>query len=1224
MLNLDGGKMMMRRKIALAAFIIACMYAFGEDKLDRESFNGRGEVFRENFQTDLQSENTDNVQAATDEVEIDLESDTIKSEEGVNLRYGNLKMKAYELQRDQENNMVTANGDVIIGFQEGAAEGKIETRDAEVSLDGDYARFYDSKAYLKVGHVTGAEAPNDKIYFGGEVAEYREGNLRLKNAWFTTDPEVVQSEDVNDAGYHLGTKEIFIEPDKKVVFRSTDLYIGEKDVLPFTVPWYAVNIRPGSEVPLFPMWGSDDDYGWYTSWGFLYGNRDSRYKGGFAPKFADTMGLLIGRWENWYDTDSYGSGQLNFNDLLLYKKDSDDENRWDIEHTHSYSSNNGSFQWDYRNATGNMVKELESIRDDNENDGKYDPSNPNYIGDRPDGGSSINFFSLDTEFKELGEKKDTSFYGRVKLLDDKESYHEIVDDRLGDMDYDEQLDHDLFSEFGVTKDNDDYKVSGYYKYLDDMDPGSTEDDLQSKAENFGFEITDKNKKLTLKYDEKTGDEYRPLRSWERDPNLDDILNLTGVYDRNIEYVPWTVSKYSKDDSQNLNVGLGEYSLLNTGFDYKVGYSLDTEEKELDLIEDPFRESTVDSKNKRDAQYNRFEDVVYQDKKEDRVSLEFFTDEFRLGFAAGRTEEEFWDREGIYNYTNFEDGDAYNKYVNESDYYEGEIEKSQLSLGFIGEFGAKFNLRHDKYDRGYNPSSESYTAGGDETLRKQLTLTLESDLYDNTDYYWRKADLQLDNKFTYFYQDYHYKEGDEDLGNNIQEARDIRLKNKDKIFQYKDTLTMGLGNTETSYTVDYSNIYDASDESRKKRNLVKNSLDFKIDDKKAVALHYDFDEHYTDENQSDENFNDLTNHQYGLDYYLGDHRLYYKKEKIDYDLWDMENTDDSTERISEDIYGYELKNGLDRWQFEFVRGKDDRYNDTQNLQEIDVDNQIYSLSYLNGGEVEHFYKTTYENYDHKEDANNIYSSDVVSFRYEYRDKRFTDEDLEKYGTKEFGKKGDELTQAEIDRIREILEERETNSLNFNLSKIRDEKMDLGEYKRKLSLYLMFQRNSEKYSETGNYWDSMEEMQARVYYSYNRIGLGYEFDQDAGYDSSSNWKETERDHELSFNAKFGKPSEGWRIKTFVRVNENLSGDTSNRETLDAIGLELGKEKGYYEWSIATTREYVSTIDDYEWEVAVQFTLLTFPNMPIFGLGAENDGEQTSPQTYLLDGVKVEDIE
>lgn len=1219
---------MMRKKIALAAFILACICAFGESKAEENFFNSTEGFLQNTIDTNSQTDNNQGAKAATDEVEIDLGSETIKSEDGVNLKYGNIKMKAYELQRDKEKNTVTAKGDVIIEFQEGGAAGKIETRDAEVSLDGDRANFYDSRGYLKVGNMTGAEAPNDKIYFGGETAEYTGGNLKLSNAWFTTDPQVIQSEDVNDAGYHLGTKEIFIEPDKKVVFRDTDLYIGDKDVLPFTMPWYAVNIRSGSEVPLFPMWGSDDDYGWYTSWGMLYGDRDSKYKGGFAPKFADSMGILVGRWENEYETENYGTAKLNVTDALVYKKDSDEEDRWDAEYTHEYKGDKGHLNFSYRNVTENMVDELEEIRDDNEDDGYYDSTSSNYTGERPDGGDSMSFTSLDTKFDKLGENEDISLYGRVKLVEDKDSYKEIVGDRLDDLDYDEEMDSDLFSEVGLTKDNDDYKMNAYYEYLDDLDAGSTKYDLQSKAENFGFEFEDKNRKLTLKYDEKTGDEYRELRSWERDPNLDDIINLSEIYEDDVEYVPWTVSKYTQNDSQNLELGLGKYSLFNTGLDYKINYTLDTVEKELDVTEDPYRSSTIstqiDGNNSRDTQYNRFEDVVYEDTKEDKLSLDFSTENMGLTLATGRTEEEFWDREGIYDYDEYIEGDAYNKYVNESDYYEVVAEKSHLNLGLIGDFGAKFGVRHDEYDAGYNPDTQTYTNGGDETLRKQLTLTLATDLYDNTDYYWRKADVELGNEFTYFYQDYDYEEGDSGLGDNDDEAADIRLKNKDRILQYKDTLTMGLGNTETSYTIDYKDVYDASDESRKKRDIIKNSLDFKIDEKKAVSVYYNSDDHFTDENESGDNFNDLTNREYGVDYYLGNHNLYYKKEKIDYDIWDMEDTDDSRERISEDIYGYKLRNGLDEWQFEFIRGKDDRYNEIEDTQDIDVDNQIYSLSYLNGGEVEHYYKGTYEDYVHNEDENDIYSSDVVSFRYEYRDKRFTEEDLKKYGAKETGKEKDELSQEDIDRIREILEEGEDRSLDFNLSSIRDEKMDIGEYKRKFSLYLMFQRNSNRYDETGDYWDSLEEIDASIYYSYNRIGFGYEFDQEAGYDSSDNWTETDRDHELSLNMKVGKPSEGWRLKTFVRINEDLSGDDSNRETLDGIGVEIGKEKGYYEWALAMTREYVSTSDEYEWEVAVQFTLLTFPDMPIFGLGAENDGEETSPQTYLLDGVNVDDVE
>ncbi|MDQ9831368.1 hypothetical protein RFX70_21545, partial [Acinetobacter baumannii] len=86
-----------------------------------------------------------------------------------------------------------------------------------------------------------------------------------------------------------------VEPDKQLTLKGSDFYMGSSDIFPFSLPWYRLNIREGSKVPLFPEWGTKDYYGWQTSWGVLYGDKDSKFRGGFAPKFADQMGLLIGR-----------------------------------------------------------------------------------------------------------------------------------------------------------------------------------------------------------------------------------------------------------------------------------------------------------------------------------------------------------------------------------------------------------------------------------------------------------------------------------------------------------------------------------------------------------------------------------------------------------------------------------------------------------------------------------------------------------------------------------------------------------------------------------------------------------------------------------------------------------------------------------------------------------------------------------------------------------------
>lgn len=76
--------------------------------------------------------------------------------------------------------------------------------------------------------------------------------------------------------------------------------------------------------------------------------------------------------------------------------------------------------------------------------------------------------------------------------------------------------------------------------------------------------------------------------------------------------------------------------------------------------------------------------------------------------------------------------------------------------------------------------------------------------------------------------------------------------------------------------------------------------------------------------------------------------------------------------------------------------------------LDINNRIYSTTYTRGEEIEHSYKISYEDYDedyryHDEtDYNNNYTTDVISFKYTFKDKRVSDSDLRRYATKEFNK------------------------------------------------------------------------------------------------------------------------------------------------------------------------------------------------------------------------------
>ncbi len=231
----------MRRKIYLtAAYIIISLNILGMSSVPTGNINNT----------------SDRILGGADEIEVDLLNDTVTSQSGVNVKYGDLKLKVFDMQRDKEKNRAYLKGNIITQVDQPTGILKLESTNGDVSLDGDQGVFYNNFGYLEIGKVTGGEAPNDKIYFGGKVFEYANGNLYINNGWLTTDYNVVETADPNQAGYHLLSKEIIVEPDKQLTLKGSDLYLGDNDIFPFSIPWYRVNIRQDSEVPLFPEWGN--------------------------------------------------------------------------------------------------------------------------------------------------------------------------------------------------------------------------------------------------------------------------------------------------------------------------------------------------------------------------------------------------------------------------------------------------------------------------------------------------------------------------------------------------------------------------------------------------------------------------------------------------------------------------------------------------------------------------------------------------------------------------------------------------------------------------------------------------------------------------------------------------------------------------------------------------------------------------------------------------------
>lgn len=1176
----------------------------------------------------MKSLGTESANPSENEVELDLNTGQIQSTQGLDINYGDATLKVFDATRDEKQEKFFINKDFILETDRYSGNFRIEAKNAELSTNSKDGIFGESFSWFEVGDVTGAEKPNDKIYFGGKKTIYKNDIIDVQDAWLTTDPKVNKNRDRKNLGYYLTLDSILIEPDKQITLKGADLYIQDFDVIPYKFPWYRFNIRQGSKVPLFPEWGTDEDYGWNIAWGTLYESKDNKFRGGFAPKFGDTMGVLVGRWENWYKFDNIGESKLNVTDFLAWKKDDDNikdeagredesfNDRWDVEYTHDYEGEKGYFNFGFQSLTYNMNEALEDVIEDYDAEGKFNylDENGNLVerplGELPDMGGHSNFYTLDTSLKELGKNKDISLEAKVKLTSDKDIYKYIVSDEIDGMDFMAQVDNDLFSNVKLTQDNDKYTFTSYYNYLYDLDKGSSTKDDRSRGEDFGFGFTDKERKISLYFDEINGDKYRKLNSWERNPDLGELTEeiIPGL---NVRYTPWTIAEYDEYNSQNYGASFGEYDFIGET-EVKLSFDHKYSEQKLSTQKDPFREK-VFGKN-RVSEYNRFENILYEEIEENKISSTVYSGIFDTTFFGGTYKENIETREGSFN-------EKSQIFLNESDFYGIGLAKNGISLGKLGSIDINGNIRRDEFTKG---EQNLVKTTDDDTLTRyegNVTHRLE----------FGKENI---NKLTISGIDYSYD------GEDSQEYG--RVINKDNSLKVADEFKIKTGKFETSYKGEIEKKEKTINDEKSLESL-KNSLDFSYNNKKLASFYYNESDRYSFENpysfnENNETYKDLANKDFGVTFYAGNHEFYYKNQSIDNMLnKNLSFNFDLDEEIREDIYGYSYSFDKDKKiTLQYTEGIDKTWLDTREV--LDIKNRLYTVAYEQGTEVQHLISTTYGDYqgnfvanaynNNSTTMNTDYNSDVISLTYSFKDKRMSEDELKYYAGKEFGKNPGEVTPADVSRVREIFERNEERTTAFNLGKSIDNRINyFGDYKRSLNLSLSLERDKSQ-DAPSDYWDALKEFKASAFYSQKRIGLGYIYSEEADFYGGMR-NVTEKEHEFSFHGKIGKPSEGWRTKMYIQFYDDVKGERAEGVDafIDEAGIEIGKEMGYYEWSVAYVRDYNLGTRDYEWKTALQFTLLTFPDNRIFSIGAKDDRGKDGKLKVdgsIFSGIKVEDIE
>lgn len=1138
---------------------------------------------------------SDNVVANSDEVVIDLNDNTMVSESGVEITNKSMRGLFYKLARNPATGEITFTNNALMNINQSTGNIKIETESGKFSPKNEKGEFYNNFAYINVGKITGAEPPNDKIYFGSPYIKYEDEKIYVENGWVTTDFKIVNFPDApQKAAYHILSSEILVEPDKQLTLKKSDFFIGTKDIIPFKFPWFRANIRKGSKVPLFITFQSLDDYGTSTSMGFLYGNRKDKFRGGFAPKFADKMGILVGRWENWYRFDHIGETRLNIDDWLVYAKEksapknkndlSDYEKknkRYKAELTHDYQGENGSFHFISQNSTRNMVGNLSDVMDKFDNNNIYSS-----LGlDRFKFDKNIGFYNLNANLFNLGNDKDLSFTGKMNLVSDKKAYGLLVYDKIDNISYNSTVDHDLYTNLLLIKNNNKYKFTTKYDYLYDMDPGSTRNDLMSRNERIGADLLLKKNGAFISYDKRRGDDYRNFSFWEEDINTSaKKRNVLGI---DFSYTPTTIAKYEFNNFENIKASLGNHKIGSYVFTPSISYNF--LDRKLDNTRDTYR-TTILGTN-RLAEFNRFENILYENTLERKIDFDLYNNNEIYRVTFGKKNSEIFSREGIFDGT-------YKKYKNKSKFYEVELGKKNIDLGNFAKFGINGRFRQDKF---YDSQDKT----------NFINLKLNNDLF-----LYKSKNLDITNKIKIEIQKYKFS------GNKNNEEN--RLFAKNNYIKIDNNLVFDGKSTTTNYDIGYKKDKDPYCEKNKKNEQLKMALGIKFDENTNLNLKYVDDKRFTSKTSTGENINDLSKKEYSINFETQKYDLGFSNTNIDFLGNNFSTIMDFKENINEHKIKIAYKFDNSKVSLFYAEGSD-RLKTLDNRY-LNRKNRMYSILYNIYGDVEQDFSATYKTYRYGNNRmeDDIRNTDVYGFSYAYRDKRFEQEELIKYATLEYEKPKNEITNNDIEQIKTILDRKNNFYKQFELTRIKDETFRIGNYKKTLSAFINFEKNNKRYSQTGNLGNSLSKFSGGMTLSYNRVGVGYKFIEKASWKNSSGsykWSKDTKEHEMSIYAKIGKPSESWKIKTYAMFYDNKN-DTTNRKNrkgaLDSIGIEIGKEIGFYEWAISYENRYKISSKDYEWRVGIHFTLLTFPNNSLFGIGAKNLGDMSStkPDGYLLD--------
>jgi len=262
-----------------------------------------------------ETEQTEGEETVAEEEELDISltaeyityekiegEDLILAEDGVELKYQDIEVKAEYIKINLTTNLLFASGDVL--FKQDETEANCE----ELTYNWETKKII----LLRLsGELTG-EGVEGKVYYQGEKMENFPDTTEITGGSFTTC-------ELEEPHYHIVAKEMIIYPKDKIIARNISWYEGKTKIV--TLPYFLIFLDRKTQQPILPKIGQNSADGWFVKTNFNYYIDEKSY-GTLYIDWLEKKGIGTGVEHTLEIGDANNPGETSLYLYQIKEKDS--------------------------------------------------------------------------------------------------------------------------------------------------------------------------------------------------------------------------------------------------------------------------------------------------------------------------------------------------------------------------------------------------------------------------------------------------------------------------------------------------------------------------------------------------------------------------------------------------------------------------------------------------------------------------------------------------------------------------------------------------------------------------------------------------------------------------------------------------------------------------------------------------------------------------------------